>query len=519
MKMTKPFLRMQRYNGFVFKGVDTLQKKQSFVTGAAVLAAASVLCKLMSAVFKIPLDRFFLHEDGIAVYQSVCSVYNVFLAICVTGIPIALSGIIARSDDVSAADYCFTAFVFVSAFCAVSAVLLFAFAEPIALHLAGGGITPAACAIRASAPALLVMGVISSCRGYFQGRGNMMPSALSQLTESFMKAVLGIAICALLIGGGIEKGAMGAMAGVSAGAVCSAAVLLFLMKRQRLPRGRFSRKKAAEILKLSVPVTLGAFGFTAVMLTDTLTVTNILADCGFGITERLSLFGYLTRANTVYNLPATVITSVTASIFPVISSARMNGEKSAVAEQISRAIRLIFLVSLPCSFGLALFAPQIFLLLYSTGKHADLLILIGLLVLIMPYFQTTTGMLQAMDCVWKPIFACIGAVTVKLALNYILIPRIGIEGALASTVAAFAAAAAVNTVILKSVSLFDRCSVSIVKMLVCAAAACFSARLIYMLVPKIPVLIAAIVLAAALYSALVWLTGCISKEDILLIRK
>ena len=59
MKMTKPFLRMQRYNGFVFKGVDTLQKKQSFVTGAAVLAAASVLCKLMSAVFKIPLDRFF----------------------------------------------------------------------------------------------------------------------------------------------------------------------------------------------------------------------------------------------------------------------------------------------------------------------------------------------------------------------------------------------------------------------------------------------------------------------------
>ena len=106
------------------------------MTGAAVLAAASVLCKIMSAVFKIPLDRFFLHEDGIAVYQSACSVYNVFLAICVTGIPIALSGIIARSDDTSAADYCFSAFVFVSAFCTAGAVCLFAFAEPIALNLA-----------------------------------------------------------------------------------------------------------------------------------------------------------------------------------------------------------------------------------------------------------------------------------------------------------------------------------------------------------------------------------------------
>lgn len=489
------------------------------MTGAAVLAAASVLCKIMSAVFKIPLDRFFLHEDGIAVYQSACSVYNVFLAICVTGIPIALSGIIARSDDASAADYCFSAFVFVSAFCTAGAVCLFAFAEPIALHLAGGGITPAAGAIRASAPALLVMGVISSCRGYFQGRGNMMPSALSQLTESFMKAVLGIAICALMISGGIEKGAMGAMAGVSAGAVCSAAALLILMKRQRLPRGSFSRRKAAEILKLSVPVTLGAFGFTAVMLADTLTVTNILADCGFGTTERLSLFGYLTRANTVYNLPATIITSVTASIFPVISSARINGEKSVVSEQISRAIRLIFLVSLPCAFGLALFAPQIFLLLYSTGKHADLLILIGLLVLIMPYFQTTTGMLQAMDCVWKPIFACAGAAAVKLALNYVLIPRIGIEGALVSTAAAFAAAAAVNTVILKSVSAFDKCAGVIVKTLACAAAACAAARLIYMLFPSVPVLLAAIIFAAAAYLSLAWLTGCISKEDVLILRK
>lgn len=496
-----------------------MRKKQSFVTGAAVLAAASVLCKIMSAVFKIPLDRFFLHEDGIAVYQSACSVYNVFLAICVTGIPIALSGIIAHSDDSSAADYCFSAFAFVSAFCTVGAVCLFVFAKPIALHLAGGGVTPAAGAIRASAPALLVMGVISSCRGYFQGRGDMMPSALSQLTESFMKAVLGISVCAVLISGGIEKGAMGAMIGVSAGAVCSAAVLLVLMKRQKLPRGSFRLEKAVEILKLSVPVTLGAFGFTAVMLADTLTVTNILSDCGIGATERLSLFGYLTRANTVYNLPATVITSLTASIFPVISSARINGEKSAVSEQVARAIRLIFLVSLPCAFGLALFAPQIFVLLYSTGKHSDLLLLIGLLVLIMPFFQTTTGMLQAMGCVWKPIFACGAAVAAKLVLNYVFIPKIGIEGALASTVLAFAAAALANTFLLKRVTDFAPCAFSIVKTLGAAALACAAARLIYGLAPSLPVLLAAIVFAAAAYVLLAWLTGCISREDIILMRK
>ena len=76
---------------------ESLMKKQSFLYGAAVLAAASILCKIMSAALKIPLDRLFLHEEGIGVYQSACNIYNVFLAVCVTGIPIALSSLVAKS--------------------------------------------------------------------------------------------------------------------------------------------------------------------------------------------------------------------------------------------------------------------------------------------------------------------------------------------------------------------------------------------------------------------------------------
>ena len=56
-------------------------KKQSFLYGATVLAAASILCKIMSAALKIPLDRLFLHEEGIGVYQSAYSIYNVVLAL------------------------------------------------------------------------------------------------------------------------------------------------------------------------------------------------------------------------------------------------------------------------------------------------------------------------------------------------------------------------------------------------------------------------------------------------------
>ena len=97
-------------------------KKQSFIYGAAVLAAASLLCKIMSAAMKIPLDRFFLHEEGIAVYQSAYSIYNVFLAICVTGIPIALSSLVASADNEEGEVLAKSTGVLVTLFCLVGAI-------------------------------------------------------------------------------------------------------------------------------------------------------------------------------------------------------------------------------------------------------------------------------------------------------------------------------------------------------------------------------------------------------------
>ena len=219
-------------------------KKQSFVTGAAIMAAASMLCKILSAVFKIPLDRFFLHEDGIAVFQSASAIYNVFLAICVTGIPIALSSLIARADEKEASVLFKSTLYTVTAFCIVCASLMFVFSEKIAILLSGGGDALASPALKISALALPFLGVISASRGFFQGKSNMMPSALSQISESFIKAVLGTLVCALVVAGGISYGAAGAMAGVSLGAVSSAVILYVFYRKNNKEKGVFKKEAA-----------------------------------------------------------------------------------------------------------------------------------------------------------------------------------------------------------------------------------------------------------------------------------
>ena len=470
-------------------------KKQSFLYGAAVLAAASILCKIMSAALKIPLDRFFLHEDGIAVYQSAYSIYNVFLAICVTGIPIALSGMIAGKSEEEASSLAKSTLVFVSIFSFVSAICMFVFANPLAALLSGGGSPVAANSLRVLALALPVMGVISSRRGYFQGKGMMTPSALSQLAESCMKVFLGIGICALTYKAGIAYGSAGAIAGVTLGAFASAAILEISFRKSRPLPGKADRKKALAVIRLSIPMTLGAFAFTAVMLADTLTVPALLAKCGFEEADRLKLFGYLTRANTVYNLPATIITAFTASAVPAIAAVRAEREK--LSENSVRAIKLVFLASLPCGFGMMLFSGEILSLLYATTHHWQLLALCGAMVIIMPFVQTTTAMLQTLGKIWQPIAVSACAVILKVVLNYALVANMGIEGAPLATILAFIPAVAVNYIMLsKRVKLHGAFLVTI-KLCVCAIIACGGAM----------------AFAALLYGILVIASKCITKDE------
>lgn len=486
-------------------------KKQSFVTGAAILAAASILCKVLAAVFKIPLDRFFLHEDGIAVYQSANSVYNIFLAICITGIPMALSSLIARCDNEKAATYLKSTLAVVTAFCSIFAAVLFIFAGNIAHIMSGGSYAPQEKSLKMVALALPMLGITSASRGFFQGRGNMLPSALSQISESFIKAFFGILLCAIFVKNGMESGAAGAMAGVTLGAF-TAAVILLLFLRHNAPRcGTFSKEAAIEVLFLSLPVTLGTFGYAAVMLADSFTFTNALASCGVQAHERLRLFGYLSRSNMVYNLPATVITAVATSAVPAVSEAVKNA--APIKNSVQKAVKLILVAEAPCAFGLMLFAKWIFLLLYGSSSHFELLALTGLAVLIIPYVQATTVMLQATGKAWKPIASVVAAILIKILLNYLLIPHFSASGAPIATACAFMIALLYNTFLLKKELLQKDFLLLSAKIILSGAAACTLARLIFSLKETNLMLAASIILAAIIYFAMLLIMKCITKED------
>ena len=73
------------------------EKKQSFLGGAAVLAAGIVIVKIIGAVFKIPLLNI-LGETGAADFSNAYNIYATLLTISTAGLPVALSKMVSEAN-------------------------------------------------------------------------------------------------------------------------------------------------------------------------------------------------------------------------------------------------------------------------------------------------------------------------------------------------------------------------------------------------------------------------------------
>ena len=66
------------------------QEKKSFLGGAAVLAAAVAIVKIIGAVYKIPLGNI-IGDEGKAHFTVAYNIYNLLLTISTAGLPLAIS--------------------------------------------------------------------------------------------------------------------------------------------------------------------------------------------------------------------------------------------------------------------------------------------------------------------------------------------------------------------------------------------------------------------------------------------
>jgi len=425
------------------------EKKDSFLKGALILAAAGFVVKVLGAMYRIPLARL-IKDEGMGLYQMAYPIYLILLSISTAGLPTAISKMV--SEDVALGRFKNAYRIFIVSMAVLAGVgicltIVLAFgAEWLAVEVYKN--PKAFYPIISIAPAIFFVSIMSCFRGFFQGLQDMTPSAISQIVEQIGRVVAVFILADLLLPYGVEYAAAGAAFGPVVGAVVGLIVLVMvyynrkrsLIKKVHLDEGGNLESFAHIINRLfwfAVPITLGGLISPIMSMADAAIVSSRLQDAGFSVKRATELFGQLTgMAVPLINLPVVVTTALSASLVPAISEAVVLKNRPMVAERAETGMRMSVIFGLPSAVGMYVLAKPITILLYNNVEAGVSLEILSWGVIFLALTQTTTGILQGIGKTMIPVKNMLIGAAIKISINYFLtgIPSINIKGAALGTV-------------------------------------------------------------------------------------
>ena len=428
------------------------QKKQSFLGGAAVLAAAVVIVKVIGAFYKLPLNNI-LGAQGKTYFNTAYYIYNLLLTISTAGLPLAISKLTseahAQGRENEKKKIFRTAIWLFFALGLIGSLLMFFGAAQLADFMNNG---MALLPIRALAPSVFCVCLLACMRGYTQGQGNMKPTAVSQVLEALCKLGIGLPLAwyVLHIGKSLDAGAAGAIFGVTIGTAMSMLFLIFYLGTHRehgeaLDTPSSGGALMGKILAIGIPITLSNSAMSIINLIDTKIVMGRLQDALLlSEAEASALNGQYGLAMDMPNMVASFVYPVTMSLIPFAAAALAKKDYDSADRSISSAFRLIAILALPAGIGLSVLSTPIELLVLpsqqadalAAGPHLQIL---GIALIFICVMILTNAILQTYGKERIPIFTVIAGGVTKIVMNYVLVgnPAINIHGAPISTLCCY----------------------------------------------------------------------------------
>lgn len=521
-----------------------MSKDNSFIKGAAILGIAGIIVKILGAIYRIPIGNI-IKTEGLGYYQTAYPFYVLLLTVSTSGFPVAIAKLVSEKRALGDHRGAFKVFKVALAGLFIAGILtsVFVFFKAEDMVISSGN-TNAYYSLIALVPALFFVPIMSAFRGLFQGRNNMVPTALSQISEQFSRVISGLLLTYLLLDKGIPIAAGGASFGGSIGAFIGTMVIyiVYMTKRKeinkeiessRIDDGYSVANIVKDLLIIAIPITIGSAIAPIMDTIDTRLVLNRLQYIGYSEELANKLFGELKGlAQTLINLPQVFSIAIAMSLVPVIASASAKKKNKEISNLIGSGIRITLLIGLPCAFGLFVLAkPIIGLLFYKNTAETirntgEILQYLSFGVIFLTLVQALTAMLQGLG---KPIIPVvnlfIGAIF-KVILTYTLttIPSINIKGAAISTVVAYAVAAILDLIMLKIIAKieFDYMGIFI-KPLISSIGMAVLVKLSYGSLMSIVggnlSTIISIFIGAVAYVILLVIMGTITDEDMALLPK
>lgn len=406
----------------------------SFLVQGSILAIASLVSRVIGLVYRIPLTAI-IGDHGNDYYSCAYEIYSLLLLISSYSLPMAVSKMVSArisNGEKQNAYRVFKGAMIFALFTGTAAcmIVFFGAKELTRLFKTPLGVY----ALQVLAPTLIIVAVLGVFRGFFQGMGTMIPSAVSQIIEQIVNAVVSVGAAYVLFAYGrriatvlgskehydAAYGAAGGTLGTSAGALCGLAFIIFVFSmffpkfRKAMRRENKIGKKQPEsyrvifgiLIGTIVPVLMSTTIYNMVSIVDQWLFKNIATIQGYSAADVSEWWGIFSgKYRVLTNVPISISTALAASCVPALAAAFAQKDEKQVRSKIGMSMRFIMVVAMPCTAGIMVLADPIIQLLFpgSSPLAGHLLQAGGISVIFYSISTLSNAVLQGIDRMRIPV--------------------------------------------------------------------------------------------------------------------
>ncbi len=425
------------------------KKENSFLVHGGILAAASLLVRFIGMIYRIPMVNI-IGSKGNAYYSSAFSVYNILLLLSSYSLPLSVSKMV--SARISKGKFKETGRVMtVATVFALISGLVFGLVTYFGADFFCDKVlnSPAsATALKWMAPTVFLMAVVGVLRGFFQGMETTIPTALSQIFEQIVNAVVSVVMAFVLFGygrrlmnmGGDQTlpaawGAAGGTIGTGMGALTALIFLVILffayskyfragIRQDHHKKIRTYGKLTQILLLTAIPVILSTAAANAIDLIDVALFNGAMKLRGVSYDAYSAVWGdYNSAYLLLVHLPVSIASAIGVALVPSLAAAHAQGDRKQVLQKAALAVRVTLIIAIPCAFGMVAIGGNLARLLFTSIADDAVYYLVagGLAVVFFSTATVTNAILQGVNEMGRPVVHAVIGLLVHTGLLAVML--------------------------------------------------------------------------------------------------
>lgn len=430
------------------------REQEKMVRGMAWLTAGNFLSRLLGVAYVIPW-YIWLGEDRAeanALFSMGYQIYANFLLISTAGLPTAIAKQVAKYNVLGKEDVSLYLvrefFKLMLVFGAVFAGLMYLSAPWLAE--ASGSKEKLIPVMYSLVPPLFIFPAMSILRGFFQGRHDMKPYAVSQLAEQLVRVIWILAATYIIMklgSGDYLEAVVQSTFAAFVGMIASVAILVYTLWKQGYLGKLLHAKKQKisldtsqlikETIRDAIPIIILGLTIQLLQFIDQVTFIRVMERITESSnSELLELYSYMAaNPNKITMMIIGISLSLGSVAIPLITEKFVQKDLKAASKLVADNLQLLFIFTIPAIVGTVLLARPLYTVFYGPSEDIAITLFIWNLVMILPLglYSVISVVIQAIFENRRAIYYFAIGMLVKIVLQIPMLYLFQVYGSFIST--------------------------------------------------------------------------------------